>query len=701
MWPLGATVDIVSGVLVAALGALALAASPRHQHNRLFALFAVFWGAQIVSANVVRVATTSDAALISGEVSLAFLLPLYFFVAMFAAVFPRPRAPFGTSGLAVALLLVPAGVALAALFLVPSSILVGVAPAPAADGGFTMLWGPAIPLLAALLYASFFYALFAMMRRLREAETAIERRQIALVLAALALYVAANVPAELARFGLGGATEAQSVEASLIALVMLAGLALLVALGVQLARERRIAVLAAVGATFAASGALALLEPGVEILGVVRIASVALVLYGVARYQLFDIDLKVKHAAAATSALLGVVVLAAVAWILLRGTTAGPYVAVAAGLVAFLPLWRVASLLADRVAPAVTAEGDHLYLRKLEVYRASVETVLREGRAASLDDAWLAETRARLGLSERDHRVVVSLAASRAEPPSAAPDLAPGSVVFGKYEVQRLLGEGGYGRVWSARDKFLGRAVVLKELQARWRADPRVVRTFLQEARVAGELDHPHVVKVYAVEQHGEDHYIVMEHVAGGTLAEKLGDDAKLPRAEALRIARAVLSALDAAHARGVVHRDVKPSNVLLGAKGEVKLADFGIAQVISEDPQRTVSGLTTGSHHPGTLQSMSPEQARGRPLDARSDLYAVGALLHRMLTGRPHVAVAGLDEFSARSAIANAPAPAPTGDREFDDVLARALAPAPEDRYATAAQMLAALPLNRSLEAA
>jgi serine/threonine protein kinase len=247
-----------------------------------------------------------------------------------------------------------------------------------------------------------------------------------------------------------------------------------------------------------------------------------------------------------------------------------------------------------------------------------------------------------------------------------------------------MIAEGGYGRVWIARDRFLARPVVLKELLARWRGDPRVARTFLQEARIAGELDHPNVVRVYAVEQHGEDSYIVMEHVPGGTLAERMGDG-RLPLAEALRVADGVLAALEAAHARGVIHRDVKPTNVLLGGKGEVKVADFGIAQLTSQDPQRTVSGLTTGSFHPGTLQYMSPEQARGLPLDARSDLYAVGALLHRMATGRAHVDTTGLDEFTARNAVAAAAPPAPTGDAGLDEVLGRALAPDPAQRYPSA----------------
>jgi hypothetical protein len=223
----GAWLNIVSGALMATLGALLLAANPRKDWNRLFALLAVFWGAQIVSANGVRLATSEPAARLLGELSLAFLLPLYFFVVMFAAIFPRPRAPFATSPTAVFALLAPAAAALVLLFARPDIILEGVAPQAS---GFTMKWGPAVPILTAVLYASFFYALFVMMRRLREAESPIERKQVTFVLAALAIFVAYSVTAQLLLFGRGLATEADPGTASLIALVMLAGLALLVVL---------------------------------------------------------------------------------------------------------------------------------------------------------------------------------------------------------------------------------------------------------------------------------------------------------------------------------------------------------------------------------------------------------------------------------------------------------------------------------------
>jgi serine/threonine protein kinase len=227
--------------------------------------------------------------------------------------------------------------------------------------------------------------------------------------------------------------------------------------------------------------------------------------------------------------------------------------------------------------------------------------------------------------------------------------------------------------------------VVLKELLARWRGDPAMVQRFLQEARIAGQLNHPRIVAVYEVERHGEDHYVVMEHLPGGSLHDRLG--APLPPAEALRIGRDVLDALAAAHARGVVHRDVKPANILFGPAGEAKLADFGIAQFADADPERTIGGLpapTTSGE--GTLAYMSPEQARGGPVDARSDVYAAGAVLFRMLTGKRHVELRGLDELAARAAIAEAqPRDLPKAPPGIEGVLRRALANRPEERYPSA----------------
>ncbi|HEV8359382.1 MAG TPA: serine/threonine-protein kinase [Candidatus Thermoplasmatota archaeon] len=710
VWHTVALLTMASGALMAALGGALLLANPRKDWNRVFALLAVFWGAQIVSVNVVRV--TDDAALarLAGEVSLAFLIPLYFFIVAFAAIFPRPL-PRWQNGAPFAALALPGALCLVLLFAAPTKLIAQVGRVTEGDlaGTFTLTWGAFFPyLVVAPLYGGLVFALFTMMRRLEEPASVIERKQVTFVLAALALFVAHATPLQLHKFGdaaLGGvpATEASTAEAAVIALIMLGGFVLTLVLAARLvARARaRVApghrqeariVLAAIGAgllTALAVEVARLWMPAFELLGVVRSGSVAIIVYGIVRYQLFDIDVRVKHGATAGAALLAGAGLAAAAYALLQGAAAPPAagaVALVVAAAAFLPALRMAYRLADRLAPGVSADGEHLYLRKLEVYRASVEAALREGKQPGADDADLREQRRKLGLSERDHGIVVSLAATRAEPQGATPDLRPGAVAFGKYEIASLLAEGGFGRVFLARDKVLGRQVVIKELLAKWRGTPSVVRTFLREAQIAGQLNHPNIVAIHEVEQRGADYYVVMEYLPGGTLAERLRDGS-LSQREAVRVALAVLEGLAAAHARGVVHRDVKPDNILFGARGEVKLADFGIATLAEEDPQRTISGLTTARFQPGTLQYMSPEQARGLPVDARSDLYAVGAVLHRMLTGKPHLDIAGLDELSARNALAAPPAAPvlPRAPEALNAALQRALAKEPEQRFATA----------------
>jgi serine/threonine-protein kinase len=239
--------------------------------------------------------------------------------------------------------------------------------------------------------------------------------------------------------------------------------------------------------------------------------------------------------------------------------------------------------------------------------------------------------------------------------------------------------------VLKARDTVLDRPVVIKELLSRWRDEDAIADQFLQEARIAGQLNHPNVTSIYGIEQQGEDHYIVMEHVPGGTLAERL-QAGPLGVDEAVRIGTEVLDALSAAHAQGVVHRDVKPDNVLFDAQDRAKLTDFGIANLTNEAPEKTVSGLESPCSQPGTLAYMSPEQARGEPVDERSDVYSAAALVYECLTGEVPTTVEGLGEFEARQRVGQATPPAMTDVADpLGDVLAKALAPDPGERFETA----------------
>jgi eukaryotic-like serine/threonine-protein kinase len=204
-----------------------------------------------------------------------------------------------------------------------------------------------------------------------------------------------------------------------------------------------------------------------------------------------------------------------------------------------------------------------------------------------------------------------------------------GEISGGRYALSELLGSGGMAEVFLAHDRILGRDLALKVLREDFAKDADFVSRFRREAVSAAALNHPHVVQVYD-QGHAEDGrlYIAMEHVPGGTLKDLITRRGLLDPAEAARLAWQVAEALGAAHERGIVHRDVKPQNVLLGEAGEAKVADFGIASAASRS---TTSGTNRVF---GTASYMSPEQAMGERVGLESDLYSLGVVLYEMLTG-------------------------------------------------------------------
>jgi serine/threonine-protein kinase len=203
-----------------------------------------------------------------------------------------------------------------------------------------------------------------------------------------------------------------------------------------------------------------------------------------------------------------------------------------------------------------------------------------------------------------------------------------GQVLGGRYRLVELLGSGGMATIYRASDTQLGRDVALKLLRPEYLQDPEFSSRFRAEAQAAASLSHPNVVTVYDYGEEASGPYIVMELVDGEDLATILRRSGPLPPRQAARIAAGVARALAAAHGRGLVHRDVKPGNVLIGRDGQVKVVDFGIARAIAE-AQVTLPGTTLGSVH-----YFSPEQARGEPATAASDIYSLGIVLFEMLTG-------------------------------------------------------------------
>jgi Tol biopolymer transport system component len=220
------------------------------------------------------------------------------------------------------------------------------------------------------------------------------------------------------------------------------------------------------------------------------------------------------------------------------------------------------------------------------------------------------------------------------------PNLSMIGRTLGTYQVVSLLGSGGMGEVYEAHDTKLRRSVAIKALPSAFLNDPERLSRFQREARVLASLNHPNIATIHGLEQSGKVHYLVMELVPGKTLAERIATGA-LPQDEALKIASQIAEALEAAHEKGVIHRDLKPANVKVTPQGHVKVLDFGLAKAFANDggldlsiaPPQTGMASEDGIIL-GTPAYMSPEQARGKPVDRRTDIWAFGCVLYELLSG-------------------------------------------------------------------
>jgi eukaryotic-like serine/threonine-protein kinase len=211
---------------------------------------------------------------------------------------------------------------------------------------------------------------------------------------------------------------------------------------------------------------------------------------------------------------------------------------------------------------------------------------------------------------------------------------------FGQYEVTGLIGSGGMGEIYLASDTRLNRKVALKVLPTDLDDSKKKLKRFEQEAQVVSALNHPNILTIHDLGTSDEETFIVSEYVEGVTLREKIADGSLTAR-ESVRIAIQIASALSAAHRSGVIHRDIKPENVMIRPDGVVKVLDFGIAKLMDNAIPFGVSDESDRTRtHPGmilgTVNYMSPEQARGQDLDPRSDIFSFGAVLYEMLTARP-----------------------------------------------------------------
>lgn len=264
-------------------------------------------------------------------------------------------------------------------------------------------------------------------------------------------------------------------------------------------------------------------------------------------------------------------------------------------------------------------------------------------------------------------------------------------IVGDRYRVERELGSGASAVTVLATDQTLGRRVAVKVLKPESELDPEFSRRFSREARAAASVNHQNVVNVYDVGQDGDLLYLVMQYVEGTDLKRAIDREGALPWKRAVGIARDVLSGLTAIHATGIVHRDIKPQNVLIGDDGSVKVTDFGVVHVELD------SGLTTAGMTVGTATYMAPEQAQGSPVTPAADVYAVGVMLYEMVSGRvPFSAATSMAVMLAHIQQQPHPPEAPAGMERLPDgvvaVIRQAMSKDPDSRFRSASAMESAL---------
>jgi HAMP domain-containing protein len=305
-------------------------------------------------------------------------------------------------------------------------------------------------------------------------------------------------------------------------------------------------------------------------------------------------------------------------------------------------------------------------------------------------------------LQEKDRLVeYLQTGAGRGAEPPAVPQAKPGDLLTigarfaGRYDILDVLGSGGMGMVYRAYDRDVGETVAIKALRPEMGAlDPTVLERFKQELRLARRITHRNVVRTYDLGELNGVYYITMEYVHGTTVAALIRDAGTLAVPATLTIGKQLCRALEVAHEEGIVHRDIKPQNLLVDPAGFLKVMDFGIAR-LAEARAEPGRALTTAGTVVGTPQYMAPEQLLGEPVDARTDLWAAGAVLFECLTSRPVHQAPSVMALMAQHMESDPPDPAglnPDVPPALARVILRALARRPEDRWQSAAALLEAL---------
>ncbi len=264
--------------------------------------------------------------------------------------------------------------------------------------------------------------------------------------------------------------------------------------------------------------------------------------------------------------------------------------------------------------------------------------------------------------------------------------------VIGRYRIHGRLGVGGGGIVYEAEDTTLGRQVALKFIPEELADDPDATRRFVREAQIIAQLNHDHICTIYGIEEHQGRSFLTMERLDGTTLKLRMARQT-LSDGEVLEIARQITDALEAAHGKGIVHRDIKPGNIFVSPTGRVKVLDFGLARRFRRDDTEGVplDGSTIPGRPIGTPNYMAPERIRQEPLDPRCDLFSLGVVMYEMATGRLPFGGASPSE-TVMNILDNDPAPlttlAPARPPALERIVRRLLEKRPDDRYQSAAQL-------------
>jgi hypothetical protein len=632
-----------SALAIAVLGAVSLVGGKsRPRGAAAFGLFAILWGIQIALGHAANLVTDADTAAILYGLVLALLVPLPFFLTEFALAQVGPAA----RGWRVARwLAVGTGIVSGIVLLLEPSLLY--------QGVFTFgtrqlpRWGPLHAWLVSLpFFLGFALALAALAKAKRASPTPRTAWRASVLLAGLGTSVSFTAGNNLAFYAqtwlVGGALIVPFVLVFLALTLVTLAIALrgyvdarALPIGPQRRHEMLVVAALVVPLVYGAiEGVLAVeVFPRLETVGLWRLAGVAILVYGIALWRTYDLPQRATRAAATVTGTGAAVATGAAAYGAGSVAASGALLPALAGVIvlsaALLPSINFARRLFGVPRPGEGRDLESaLYGQRIDSYRAALEASLARNTFDE-DQPFLAGLRERFRITPDEDRLLLHLA-------RASVIISRDARAWDAYERLRLLGEGGGGRTWLARDRARDRLVVLKEPLERWQQDPSAREMVLREARLAAKVRHPNVVAVEEVVEGKGSPVIVMEYMEGGSLRDVMRAKGTLSWPQAKALALDLLRGIEAIQAGGIVHRDVKPSNILLDGDGVAKVADFGIAVSPATSGERTMIVDPGHSTIAGTLHYMAPEARRGAPPDKRADVYGCAAVLHEMLYGAP-----------------------------------------------------------------